>query len=224
MISCDSEDNNQSKIDDTQNNMVSKSIDSEFSELDKEYKEILESPEFSEIITLQNNFNKKINDLDFYEIEDKNYLLSLIEKNIDKTGFKNRTEAEKEYDVITTKYSAFFIKNEVFYTKVSQLKEISKIKRFTNIEGYYNPNLIKIPVNGDDYEVKNCKLNCITAMVVCSSEAQQIYEEKLAFAILVGTAMTPVGAGIAANAFFERQAADRRCAREGLACVDNCGK
>ncbi len=225
MVSCDSQDNNSLKNDGAATVMVSKSSDSEFSELDREYKEILSSPEFSEVITLLNNFNNKIENLDFYEIEDRNYLLTLIEKNINKTGFKNRAEAEIEYDVIINKYSTLFVKNESFYTKVSQLKEINKVKRFANIEGYYNPNLIKIPIpGGDDYEVKNCKQNCLTAMALCSNEAQQVYEEKLASAILLGSVMAPVGVGMAANAYFERQAADRRCAREGVACVDNCGK
>lgn len=193
------------------------------SELEEDYELILQSSEFSEIMMLLKSFDSKINILEFDDFDNKEGFLETISNNIEQTDFVDFAEAIEHYDLIENKYTIFFAENIDFYINVSNL-ELQDIRKFVNIDRHYDyPEFIDI--NDPDIPgggINNCEGDCIVEMWQCHLDAQQVYEEKIAGAILVGTIFSPVGVAIVVNAYFERKAADKKCAKEGLDCVDNC--
>jgi len=191
-----------------------------------DYKNGKNISEFSEIMMLLKNFDTKINMVEFDNFDSREDFLEAISNNIEQTDFVDFAEAIGHYDLITNKYAIFFAENVDFYTRVSNLEQ-QDVRKFVNIDRHYDyPELIDINdpsvPGGGDNDINNCKGRCIAEMWQCHLDAQQVYEEKIAGALIAGTIFPAAGVAIVANAYFERKAADRKCAREGLACVDNC--
>ncbi|WCM41786.1 hypothetical protein MG290_12685 [Flavobacterium sp. CBA20B-1] len=151
-------------------------------------------------------------------IENEDDLILWIHNNPNAIEFASPTEAINQYNIVKDKMTHFYTINSSFFVKLKDL-ELSDVKKIVKVETDLFIGTIENPI-----QTTGCWGDCIDAANQCSKEAQQVYEEKLAYAILVGSTsmFAPAAVGMAANAYFERVLADKVCAQGLKDCVDAC--
>ena len=194
---------------------------SEIESFKMEFSSVLQTEEYIDAYTSTNIFAQKLRIEDYYNLENEEDLIEWINSNPDSIEFSSPSEAISQYNLVKNKWINYYSVNSSFFTGLVDLNEF-EIEELAKLEGLIFVGTI--PIEDDPIiSYSDCEKKCLIQGRECDREAQQVYEERLAGALLIGRlGFMPGAAAVAVNALIQRKADDRRCAREMLACSAAC--
>lgn len=189
---------------------------SEMESLKVEFSNLLLTEDYIDASTSTKLFSEKLK-IEGYNFENEDDLINWINSNPDSIEFSSPSEAISQYTIVKNKWINFYDVNSSFFTSLVDLSEF-EIGELVKVEGG-----IFIGTIGYPNQTTGCWGDCIDAANQCNTEAQEVYQERLAAALLLGRiGFMPGAAAVAANALIQRNADDRACARGLYNCVDAC--